>query len=113
MRLPPQPYMMTRPTTGRRVDQYERDFFLESSGDDSTEVDDDKRARLSDLGDAVVLGSNILNQAGFQLVLDRPGEWEPDKKLAGTVETYLRAAFQHAQRRGGVDIKGRASKWTL
>lgn len=87
------------------LDDYERDFLMLNTGDDDPDKDEGKKARLSDLRDAVTISSNILQNAGHQLILKRPGDSEPDKAKSGAVERFLNATFDYVQQTTGENLK--------
>ena len=82
----------------RAIDDYERDFYLENTGDD---ISPENRVRLPDLANTVTFARNILLNAGFNVSVDRPADVLEDKTKAGMVSDFLTKVVNAANARAG------------
>lgn len=95
------------------MEQYEADYFLQTTGDTIERDDDSERVRLSDLADGVTIASAILNMADYTIALDRPGEREPDKQMAEAIESMLRTVLRSSAKRTGENVTDALVQWCL
>jgi hypothetical protein len=85
------------------MDVYEQEYYFQNSGDVSNRSKNP--VRHTDVGEFVNEAVNILANSQLKIKVDRPGDYEPDKVMAGAIEDYDRKMLAGGGIRRGSDVR--------